>query len=133
MIRQLEEQKSAFLPFPVFATSSFPHCWQQELLLLPITILFLLQYILIESLLSPVISAILAKLFPFFLSRSILFLSSLVTLMYSLESYEGPALHLFKEFRDVGFRGIERKSERIICWCYSKLFVDLGKILIAST
>ena len=34
-----------------------------------------------------------------------LFLSSLVTVMYSLESYEGPALHLFKEFRDVEFRG----------------------------
>ena len=34
-----------------------------------------------------------------------LFLSSFVTVMYSLESYEGPALHPFKEFRDVGFRG----------------------------
>ena len=65
-----------------------------------------------ESLLSPVISAILEKLLPFFLSRSILFLSSFVTVMYSLESYEGPALHLFKEFRDVGFRGGRRKSEK---------------------
>ena len=26
--RQLEEQKRAFLPFPVFAASSFPHCWR---------------------------------------------------------------------------------------------------------
>ena len=111
-MRQLEEQKSAFLPFPVFVKSSFPHCWQQELLLLPITILFLLQYILMESLLSPVISAIREKLFPFFLSRSILFLSSFVTVMYSLESYEGLALHLFKEFRDGEFREVMRKSER---------------------
>ena len=55
---------------------------------------------------------------------SILFLSSLVTVMYSLESYEGPALNLFMEFRDGGFRGMKRKSERNCCWCYSKLFVD---------
>src|SRR5574344_2608064 len=103
MIRQLEEQKSAFLPFRVFAISSFPHCWQQESPLFPGTILFLLQYILMESLLSPVISAILKKLFPFFLSRSILFLSSLVTVMYSLKSYEGLALHLFKEFLEGEF------------------------------
>ena len=41
-----------------------------------------------------------------------LFLSSLVTVMYSLKSYEGPALHLFKEFRDVGFRGGRIKSEK---------------------
>ena len=41
-----------------------------------------------------------------------LFLSSLVTVMYSLESYEGPALHLFKEFLDGEFRGMKRKSER---------------------
>ena len=34
-----------------------------------------------------------------------LFLSSFVTVMYSLESYEGPALNLFMEFRDGGFRG----------------------------
>ena len=47
-----------------------------------------------------------------------LFLSSLVTVMYSLESYEGPALHLFKEFLDVGFRGMMRKSERNCCWGY---------------
>ena len=98
-----------FLPFPVFAASSFPHCWQQESPLFPGTILFLLQYILTESLLSPVISAIREKLLPFFLSRSILFLSSFVTVMYSLESYEGPALHLFKEFRDGEFRGMKRK------------------------
>ena len=111
-MRQFEEQKSAFLPFPVFVKSSFPHCWQQESLLLPGMILFLLQYILTESLLSPVISAIREKLLPFFLSRSILFLSSFVTLMYSLKLYEGPALHLFKEFRDVGFRGGRRKSEK---------------------
>ena len=111
-MRQLEEQNNAFLPFPVFAASSFPHCWQQESPLFPGTILFLLQYILTESLLSPVISAIREKLLPFFLSRSILFLSSFVTVMYSLESYEGPALHLYKEFRDVGFRGGRRKSER---------------------
>lgn len=71
-------------------------------------ILFLQEYILTESLLSPVISAIREKLLPFFLSLSILFLSSFVTLMYSLESYEGPALHLFKEFRD-GRRKSERK------------------------
>ena len=43
---------------------------------------------------------------------SILFLSSLVTVMYSLESYEGPDLHLFKEFRDWEFRDGRRKSER---------------------
>ena len=36
-----------------------------------------------------------------------LFLSSLVTVMYYLESYEGLALHLFKEFRDGEFRGLE--------------------------
>ena len=110
MMRQLEEQKRAFLPFPVFAASSFPHCWQQESPLFPGTILFLLQYILTESLLSPIISAIREKLLPFFLSRSILFLSSFVTVMYSLESYEGPALHLFKEFRDGEFRGRMEKS-----------------------
>ena len=43
---------------------------------------------------------------------SILFLSSLVTVMYSLKSYEGPALHLFKEFWNGEFRGMKRKSER---------------------
>ena len=41
-----------------------------------------------------------------------LFLSSFVTVMYSLESYEGPTLHLFKEFRDGEFRGGRGKSER---------------------
>ena len=80
-IEELEEQKRAFLPFPVFAASSFLYCWQQESPLFPGMILFLQEYILTESLLSPVISAILEKLLPFFLSRSILFLSSFVTLM----------------------------------------------------
>ena len=28
--------------------------------------------------------------------------------------YEGLALHLFKEFRDVGFRGGRRKSEKLL-------------------
>lgn len=135
-MRQFEEQKSAFLPFPVFTKSSFPHCWQQELLLLPITILFLLQYILIESLLSPVTSAILKKLFPFFLSRSILFFSSLVTLMFSLKMYEGLALHLFMEFQDGEFRGVMRKSEkkmllgvvRSYSWIKEKFLLHLHEV-----
>ena len=134
MIRQLEEQKSAFLPFPVFATSSFPHCWQQESLFFPGMILFLLQYILIESLLSPVISAILKKLFPFFLSRSILFFSSLVTVLTSLKMYEGLVLHLFKEFWGWELRGGRRKIEKKVAgvirsysWIKEKFLLHLHK------
>lgn len=110
MIRQLEEQKSAFLPFPWFSFSSFPHCLQQESLFFKGTMSFLVQYILTESLLSPVISAMREKLFPFFLSLSILFLSSVVTVWSSLKTYEGLVLHLSKEFGSLEFRGRMEKS-----------------------